>query len=82
MKLKEKIERAVTNTVNRFSGLAQEEIDRRNVPKIITPGMPEILREIAGDGAVLLKNDNVLPFAEGTCVSLFGRIQKDYFYVG
>lgn len=82
MKLRDKIKRNVTNTINKVAGLAQEEIDRRNVPKIITPGMPEILREIAGEGAVLLKNNNVLPFAEGTCVSLFGRIQKDYFYVG
>lgn len=82
MKLSDKIKRSVTNTINKFSGLAQEEIDRQNVPKVITPGMPEILREIAADGAVLLKNNNVLPFADGTTVSLFGRIQKDYFYVG
>ncbi len=48
----------------------------------VTDGMPEILREAAAETAILLKNDNTLPFAKGSRVSLFGRVQKDWFFTG
>ena len=63
------------------NGLAQEE----NVvfgEKIITPGMPQILRECAGEGIVLLENDGVLPLKAEDRVAVFGRCQNDWFYVG
>ncbi|MBR5191287.1 MAG: glycoside hydrolase family 3 C-terminal domain-containing protein, partial [Clostridia bacterium] len=48
----------------------------------ITDGMPEILREAAAETAILLKNDNTLPFAKGSRVSVFGRVQNDWFFTG
>ena len=36
----------------------------------------------AAEGAVLLKNDGMLPLAGGTQLSLFGRVQRDWFYTG
>ena len=60
--------------------LAQEELSH-NPQKTVTPGMPELLRGAAAEGAVLLEN-RVLPLAENTCVSVFGRIQCDWFYTG
>lgn len=65
----------------RIAGLAAQEQAHHNPVKIITPGMPELLRTIAAEGAVLLEN-RVLPLAEGTRVSVFGRVQSDYFYTG
>lgn len=65
----------------RIIGLAAQEQDHHNPEKIITPGMPELLRSVAAEGAVLLEN-RVLPLAAGTRVSVFGRIQSDYFYTG
>lgn len=44
--------------------------------------MPELLRRTAAEGAVLLKNDGMLPLAGGTQLSLFGRVQRDWFYTG
>ena len=52
-----------------------------NPVKVITAGMPELLRTVAAQGAVLLEN-RVLPFAEGSSVSLFGRVQCRHFCTG
>lgn len=49
-------------------------------------GLADISREAAAEGIVMLKNDNdVLPLGGGTSVSkvsLFGRVQIDYFACG
>lgn len=48
----------------------------------INPGMPDLLRKSAAEGLVLLKNDGTLPIDPEKTVSVFGRCQLDYFYVG
>ena len=63
-----------------LSALAQTE-SHHNPDKIITPGMPELLRSVAAQTAVLLEN-RVLPLASGTKVSVFGRVQLDWFATG
>ncbi len=40
------------------------------------------LRACAAEGAVLLKNNDTLPFSEKNNIAVFGRVQCDYFYVG
>ena len=83
-KLKETLEKAAHDVVEIVvgNGLAQDE----NVvqgEKRITPGMPELLRECAGEGIVLLKNEqDTLPLRKADRVSVFGRCQNDWFYVG
>lgn len=52
-----------------------------NPIKTVTPGMPQLLRRAAAEGAVLLEN-RVLPFRENTKIALFGRCQLDYFCTG
>jgi len=82
--LKKKLDRAVEKITEAVTsnGLAQEE----NVvqgEKLITPGMPPVLRECAAEGIVLLKNEgNLLPLQKQMKVSVFGRCQNDWFYVG
>ena len=77
MKLKEKLFLAGARIV---APLAQIQA-HHNPEKTVTPGMPELLRSAAAQGAVLLEN-RVLPLKEGTTVSLFGRIQSDWFCTG
>ena len=54
-------------------GLMAQQQEHHNPVKTITPGMPELLREAAASGAVLLEN-RILPLAKGTKLSVFGRI--------
>lgn len=77
MNLKEKI----VLTGAKLLGINGQSQDHHNPVKTVTPGMPELLRRAAAEGAVLLEN-RVLPFASGTRISLFGRVQKDYFHTG
>lgn len=63
-----------------FNEVAQEDTGRNPI-KTITPGMPELIRHVAAQGAVLLEN-RVLPLAENTRVAVFGRTQIDWFYTG
>jgi len=50
--------------------------------KEIQPGLPQLCRRAGAEGIVLLKNDGVLPLSKETVVSVFGRVQVDYFGVG
>lgn len=47
-----------------------------------TEGLTEACFAAAADGIVLLENDGVLPLGKQNRISLFGRCQTDYFYVG
>ena len=82
MKLQDKINGAIGKVVNRFTSLSQAENAGAQIEKTVTDGMPELLRQGAAEGAVLLKNNNILPLKKGTKVALFGRTSRDYFFVG
>ncbi len=83
-KFTEKIVVGVMKLGMKISGadVSQEEAMQALGEVTITDGMPEILREAAGETAVLLENNGVLPFKKGSRVSVFGRVQKDWFFTG
>ncbi len=76
-----KIPEKLVDLVMRLGGALPQGQDHHNPVKTVMPGMPELLRQVAAEGAVLLEN-RVLPLAEGTRLSLFGRVQTNHFCTG
>ena len=78
MKYVGKIVNFVTTTTSQ--GTSDGQLGKNFVPdkKII-----DLCRKVGAEGIVMLKNkDNVLPLTPDRTVSVFGRVQNDYFYVG
>ncbi|MBQ6165362.1 MAG: glycoside hydrolase family 3 C-terminal domain-containing protein [Clostridia bacterium] len=84
MKITTKLKKGVNKLVNTVvNSVSQTSVDVENDNPFIPGRMSETARKAAAEGIVLLRNDgDVLPFAEGTVVSVFGRVQYDYFAVG
>lgn len=83
MKLKHKIDKFVSTMSERISsgGVSQLEVKAEGEREIFG-NMPALIRKAAGEGIVLLKNNNALPYKLDMKISVFGRCQLDYFYVG
>jgi len=71
----------IVNGGAQLLGILAQEKSHHDPNKTVTPGMPALLRHAAAQGAVLLENE-VLPFAPGTRVALFGRVQVNWFCTG
>ena len=84
MKSFEKIKRKTYNLIGLVvNKVGQNEAQNNDsLDRTVTEGMPELLRAAAAEGTVLLRNDNVLPFSENEAISVFGRVQNDYMFVG
>ena len=63
------------------NGLMQEETTASG-ERYVTPGIGELIRQAGAESCVLLKNDGTLPLRKDTEISVFGRCQLDWFYVG
>ncbi len=84
MKLKQKFNSIVQRVIDAVtsSGVMQEEntVDGK---KEVFAQMPEAALKAAEESIVLLKNErNILPIKAAETISVFGRCQLDYFYVG
>jgi len=79
-KAKRKLFNVIGKVVNKLG--QNEAMANDDMSKDVTEGMPELLREAAAEGTVLLRNDGILPLKDTDVISVFGRVQNDYIYVG
>ena len=81
------IKRKVNGIIRRVSdrltgsGLMQQE-NTAEGGSALDPRMAEVMRRCGAEGIVLLENDGTLPLKKTDVVSVFGRCQLDWFYVG
>jgi len=66
--------------------LSQDEFikDNNAILKLgeLPPEYIKVCRDAATEGIVLLENNGILPLEKNVKISVFGRVQHDYFYVG
>lgn len=63
--------------MNMYKGYDLDNLERKCVKEVA-----ELSRQAGAEGIVLLKNENVLPFAAANNVAVFGRTQIDYVKSG
>ena len=80
----EQAKRKVYNIIGKaINSIAQNEAgNTSDIPKTVTDGAPELICKAGIEGSVLLRNDDVLPFKKTDKISVFGRCQLNWFYVG
>lgn len=79
-KLKNKVDRTIANIIN---AVAQANVASEDGCGTSTKEMSQLCRMAGAEGIVMLKNKgNVLPLSKDKTVSVFGRVQRDFFYVG
>lgn len=83
--IKKKALKAVGKVVNHVTTTTSQGTSDGSLGKSFVPDekMVELCRKAGTEGIVMLKNkNNVLPLKKENVVSVFGRVQNDYFYVG
>ena len=73
---------SISKLVNFFIALAQSTGGEVDHSRATTEEMSRLARKTGAEGIVLLKNDGALPLKDNDVLSVFGRVQNDYFYVG
>ena len=71
----------LSGIINTAAGLAQKTNAGVSGSRELSAQLRETARDVAAQGAVMLKNNGALPL-RGKTVSVFGRTQIDWFYVG
>ena len=83
--IKKKAFKIVGKIVNAVTNAATAQDSNSKAGNDYKPGEKTVAlcRQTGAEGIVMLKNkDNVLPLSADATVSVFGRVQRDYFYVG
>lgn len=80
----------IKKTFNRIIGFAvklatgdlSQKLNTASGEKLEFKETDSLIRQSAGEGCVLLKNNGSLPIKDNDNLAVFGRCQYDYFYVG
>ncbi len=82
-KIKNTVMRGVGTVVNAVTDSVSQTKAGEGSGETSSEKMSALCRKAGAEGIVLLKNqNNVLPLSKDRVVSVFGRVQKNWFYVG
>ena len=82
-RLKRTAGKFIKKIVDRFTGTGLDQALMKAEGEAACDGrLSEVIRLSAAEGCVLLKNDGTLPLDKDKEISVFGRTQFDWFYVG
>lgn len=82
-KVKKTVMRGVSAVVNAVTDSVSQTKAGSGSGETSTETMKALCRKTGAEGIVMLKNEgNVLPLSKDRVVSVFGRVQKNWFYVG
>ncbi|MBR0112203.1 MAG: glycoside hydrolase family 3 C-terminal domain-containing protein [Clostridia bacterium] len=73
----------IGKAINRFTSVTAQKTGEKGENFTVSEEIKALCRAAGAEGAVLLKNENgALPLKSGETLSLFGRVQSDFFFVG
>ena len=76
-------DRFIGKIVNRFTSVTAQQTGEKGESFEVSEEIKALCRKAGAQGAVMLKNEGgALPLKPDETVSLFGRVQSDYFFVG
>ena len=81
-KLKKTAIKYIGKIVNQFTSTAQATATFGGSKYEPTDEIRALCRELGAEGIVMLKNNGVLPVSKDRTLSVFGRVQHNYFFVG
>lgn len=82
-KVKQHVMRGVSAVVNAVTDSVAQTKAGAGSGESSSEELRSLCRKVGAEGIVLLKNEgNVLPLSKERVVSVFGRVQKNWFYVG
>lgn len=82
-KIKQQVVHSVAVVVNSVTDSVAQTKAGSGSKEASSDEIRSLCRKVGAEGIVLLKNENgVLPISKDRVVSVFGRVQKDWFYVG
>ncbi len=77
------VNRIIGKAVNRFTSVTAQSTGEKGEVYETSPEISALCRKAGAEGIVLLKNEkNALPVGADETISVFGRVQNDFFFVG
>lgn len=81
-KIQKKFNKLAGKIANKITSATAQDQSQEAIAFEVTDTISTLARKAGAEGIVMLKNNDVLPIGKDETVSVFGRVQNDFFFVG